>query len=93
VQLDRVPDDAEALFESTCFAADNNALEVRCIQRSGPSEIPQVNACRKTFFDKPMFVNRGIWDKNLFDGNLNTFFMARLEGKMFRLDMGKPLEL
>jgi hypothetical protein len=93
VQLDRVPDDAEALFESTCFAADNNALEVRCIQRSGPSEIPQVNACRKAFFEKPMFVNRGIWDKNLFDGNLNTFFMARLEGKMFRLDMGKPLEL
>jgi hypothetical protein len=93
VQQNQVPDDAEALFEATCFAADNNALEVRCIERSGPSGIPQVNECRKTFFEKPMFVNRGIWDKNLFDGDLNTFFIARLEGKMFRLDMGKPLLL
>ena len=32
-----VPDDAEALYEATCFAADNNALEVRALQRSGPS--------------------------------------------------------
>jgi hypothetical protein len=88
-KLDAVPQDAEALFESTCFAADNNALEVRSIQRSGPSRIPQVEACRNLFLTKPMFINRGIWDRNLFDGSLQTFFMARLEGKMFRLDMGE----
>jgi len=93
VRSEQVPNDAEALFESTCFAADNNALEVRSIQRSGPSNIPQVNACRKAFFEKPMFINRGIWDKNLFDGNLNTFFIARLEDKMFRLDMGRLMSL
>ena len=93
VLLSTIPDDAEALFESTCFTADNNALEVRCVQRSGPSKIPQVNACRKAFFEKPMFINRGIWDKYLFDGDLNTYFIARLKDKMFRLDMGELLSL
>jgi hypothetical protein len=93
VLLSAVPPDAEALFESTCFAADNNALEVRCIQRSGPTEISQVQACREAFFNKPMFINRGIWDRNLFDGDLSTFFIARLEDKTFRLDMGEHLSL
>ena len=91
--LENVPNDAEALFEATCFAADNNALEVRCIQRSGDSKIPQVTACREGFFNKPMFINRGIWDKNLFDGDLNTFFIARLKNKMFRLDLGEQVQL
>jgi hypothetical protein len=37
-----VPADAESLYEATCFAADNNALEVRSLLRSGPTRIPQV---------------------------------------------------
>ena len=41
LQPTQVPADAEALYEATCFAADNNALEVRALQRSGPSRIPQ----------------------------------------------------
>jgi hypothetical protein len=86
-----VPADSEALFESTCFAADNNALEVREIQRSGPSKIPQVKAAREAFFNKKMFVNRGIWDKNLFDSNLNTFFIARLDKKALRVDFGEKI--
>ena len=86
-----VPRDAEALFEATCFAADNNALEVRSLLRSGPSAIPQVNAARTAFFSKPMFVNRGIWDGNLFDGRMDTSFIARLPGRTFRLDFGRPL--
>jgi len=85
-----VPPDAEALFEATCFAADNNALEVRSLLRSGPSAVPQVTAARDAFFSKPMFVNRGIWDRNLFDGRTDTFFIARLPGRTFRLDLGKP---
>ena len=88
-----VPRDAESLFEATCFAADNNALEVRSLLRSGPSAIPQVNAARTAFFAKPMFVNRGIWDRNLFDGRLDTSFVARLPGRTFRLDFGRPLPL
>ena len=86
-----VPADAESLFEATCFAADNNALEVRSLLRSGPSAIPQVNAARTAFFSKPMFVNRGVWDRNLFDGKIETAFVARLDGRSFRLDFGRPL--
>jgi hypothetical protein len=88
-----VPEDAEALFEATCFAADSNALEVRSLLRSGPSAIPQVNAARAAFFSKPMFVNRGIWDRNLFDGRTDTSFIARLPGRTFRLDFGRPLRM
>ena len=88
-----VPLDAEALFEATCFAADNNALEVRSLLRSGPSAVPQVDAARTAFFSKPMFVNRGIWDRNLFDGRTDTSFVARLPGRTFRLDFGRPLQM
>jgi len=86
-----VPADSEALFEATCFAADSNALEVRAVQRSGPSRIPQVLAARDAFFNKKMFINRGIWDKNLFDANLNTFFIARLDKRALRVDFGEPI--
>ncbi len=88
-----VPDFAESLFEATCFAADNNALEVRSLKRSGESMIQQVRKARKAFLDKPMFINRAIWDKNLFDGDINTFFTARLKDRMFRLDLGKQVRV
>ena len=88
-----VPGYAEALFEATCFAADNNALEVREIERSGKSKVKQVEAARKAFLEKPMFVNRGIYDKNLFDGDNATFFTARLDDKMFRLDLGDIVDV
>ena len=88
-----VPDDAEALYEATCFAADNNALEVRSLLRSGVSRIPQVHWARHAFFEQPMFVNRGIWDRNLFDGDMGTFFIARRQGGALRVDFGEPLDL
>ncbi len=87
----KVPDDAESLYEATCFAADSNALEVRAVQRSGPSKIPQVIAARDAFFNKDMFVNRGIWDKNLFDADLSTFFVARLDKRALRVDFGETI--
>ena len=88
-----IPDDSEGLYEATCFAADNNALEVRAMQRSGPSDIPSVQNARNSFFEKPMFVNRAIWDKNLFDGDINTFFIARFDQKALRLDFGEPINM
>ncbi|MEW6742492.1 MAG: discoidin domain-containing protein [Planctomycetota bacterium] len=88
-----VPADAEALYEATCFAADSNALEVRSLHRSGPTRIPQVERAREAFFNQPMFVNQGIWDKNLFDGDRHTFFMARQEGGALRIDFGEPLAI
>jgi hypothetical protein len=69
-----VPDDAEALYEATCFAANNNALEVRSLQRSGPSNILQVQKARQAFLQQQVFTERGVWDKNLFDGKMDTSF-------------------
>ena len=88
-----VPADAEALYEATCYAADSNALEIRSLERSGPTAIPEVAAARQAFLEQPMFVNRGIWDRQLFDGKLDTFFRARREGGAFRLDLGEIFAL
>jgi len=69
-----VPSDAEALYESTVFAADNNALEIRSLERSGPSGIPAVKAAREAFINQPLFSARGLWDRYMFDGDEKTSF-------------------
>ncbi len=98
----KVPSDAEALYEATCFAADNNALEARSLERSGPTAIPEVKAARDAFFNQQIFIDRGLWDKFLFDGNLKTSFYPgrrwgkndiRINGGSLRLDMGKVTKL
>jgi hypothetical protein len=96
-----VPEDAGALYEATIFAADNNALEVRSLQRSGPTGIQEVEAAREAFFTQETFTRRGIWDKNLFDNNLSTGFFPtrkykrdqRIEGGCFRLDLGSVMDI
>jgi len=95
-----VPHDAEALYEATCFAADNNALEVRSLERSGPSRIPAVEKAREAFFGQKLFVDRGTWDKNLFDDNEDTaFYVARrvgvkpIERGCLRIDFGEIITL
>ena len=95
-----VPADAEALYEATCFAADNNALEVRALQRSGPSRIPQVQRARSAFVEQELFVERGLWDRNLFDGDDETaFYVARrvgvtpLQRGSLRIDLGETISL
>jgi hypothetical protein len=93
-----VPEDAESLYEATCFAADNNALEVRSLDRSGPTKIPQVRNSREAFFAQPVFIERGVWDKNLFDGDRTTEFnvynrLRDFEGGALRIDLGRPTRL
>lgn len=96
-----VPADAEALYEATCFAANNNALEVRELLRSGPTKIPQVELARKRFFEDPIFVSRGIWDKFAFDADLSTSFRIRdyhardiaVSPGMFRLDFATDIDI
>jgi hypothetical protein len=95
------PEDTEALYEATCFAADNNALEVRSLQRSGATNILQVQKARDAFFNQPVFVDRGIWDKNLFDGDMATAYWPsrkydidqKIKGGCFRLDLGSITDL
>jgi len=95
-----VPADAEALYEATCFAADNDALEVRALQRSGPSQIPQVQKAREAFLKQELFVERGLWSKNLFDGDDETaFYVARRVrmtphyGGSLRIDFGEKISI
>ncbi len=94
-----VPEDAETLYEATVFAADNNALEVRSLNRSGNTNISEVKAARDAFFNQETFIKRGIWDKNLFDGDISTGFFPsgkykrdqKIEGGCFRLDLGETV--
>lgn len=95
------PQDAEALYEATCFAADNNALEARSLVRSGPTKFPAVQAARDAFLHQRTFVGRGLWDKYLFDGDLQTsFFISKRwnadprvnEDAMFRVDFGSVIQ-
>jgi hypothetical protein len=91
-----VPADANSLYEATCYSADNNALEVRSLYRSGETKIPEVKAARDAFFNQPAFTERDIWDKNLFDGNEATTFSINLRysekqkpQSALRIDLGK----
>lgn len=86
-----VPRDAEALYEGTCFAADNNALEVRSLQRSGPTALSAVQSARDAFFGGRLFGDIGGWDRFMFDGDPSTAFKARLRGGALRLDLGRPV--
>lgn len=86
-----VPADAAALYEATCYSADNNAMEVRSVQRSGPTAIAQVKASRDAFFGQQLLVDRGVWDRYLFDGNPATFYrlsQGPIWGGALRIDMG-----
>lgn len=96
-----IPENVEALYEATVFAADNNALEVRSLKRSGETKIPQVEAARDAFLNQEAFVGRGIWDRNLFDGDQATGFWPsvkyginqRIDGGCLRLDLGEVMDL
>jgi hypothetical protein len=91
-----IPDDARALYEATCFAADNNALEVRELERSGTTENLPVQAARDAFFGQDVFRRRYLSDRALFDDNPDTAFATsrrwgemRINGGSFRLDLGE----
>ncbi len=96
-----VPEDAETLYETTVFTADNNSLEWRSLQRSGPSKIPEVNEARRMFFEQETYRLRGIEDNILFDGNPDTWFDGnsltiwgdlRLNGGVLRIDCGEMID-
>lgn len=93
-----VPADAEALYEATCFASDNDPLEIRALRRSGPSEVRQVQKARQAFLNQDILSERGIWDRFLFDDNLQTVYRYDrrfgLEGeKLIRLDFGRLVKI
>lgn len=96
-----VPEDASSLYYATCYAADNNALEVRSLVRSGETRIPQVKAAREAFFGQTVFRARDLWDRYLFDGDEKTCFSVELRNgdrrvesaSAFYLDLGEETTL
>ncbi len=95
-----LPADWAALYEATTFATDNNAFEIRSLQRSGPSEVPAVINARQAFLDQPLMTSRALWDRHLFDGDLTTVFDSigvgrdmRIEGGCLRIDFGESVAM
>lgn len=90
-----IPNDAEALYEASYFAADSDALELRSLRRSGPTKIPQVKAARDAFFSQKLFKERGVWSKYLFDGDTSTCFKVNqhLDVGELRVDFGEKIAI
>lgn len=93
-----LPKDAAALYETAVFAADNNAMECRSLDRAGKTAVPQVQAARDAFFYQETFLGRGLWDHFLFDNDQSTYFAVsrdrgdlRVKGGCFRLDLGEVI--
>jgi hypothetical protein len=100
LQSTPLPEDWAALYESTCYAADNNALEIRSLTRSGPTQVPAVKKARQAFLDQALIKARALTDQFLFDGDITTVFDvyatgrdARLEGGCLRVDFGKNISI
>lgn len=96
-----VPNDGAALYYSTVFAADNNAMEARSLQRSGETKIPEVKAARDAFFQQQAFVDRSVWDRFLFDGDVTTGFslnnihrdLIPQNTSSLMINLGKPMQM
>lgn len=77
----KLPEDWVGYYEATCFAADNNALEIRSLKRSGPTNIPAVRKAREQFIEQPLIATRALSDHFMFDGDLTTVFDIMGVGK------------
>ena len=93
-----LPSDWEGLYEATIFAADNNAMELRSLARSGPSKIPAVRKARQEFLDQSLLKARALSDQYLFDGDPSTVLDVFVRNKdmriaegCLRVDFAKPL--
>jgi hypothetical protein len=93
-----LPADWQGLYEATMFAADNNALELRSLVRSGPSKILAVQKARQEFLDQSLMKARALSDQYLFDGDSSTVLDVFVRNKdmriaegCLRVDFAKPI--
>ncbi len=93
-----LPQNAEQLYEATCFRADSDSLEYRSLKRSGETAIPEVKAAREAFFNQETYTARGLECRAMFDDDPDTFFDGetvyywggkRLNNGCLRLDLGE----
>jgi hypothetical protein len=83
-----LPGDWQGFYEATVFAADNNALELRSLERSGPTLVPAVEAARRAFLDQPLMQARALSDGYMFDGDMTTVFDVFVRNKDMRIADG-----
>ncbi len=101
-----VPSNSEELYENIYFNLENESLEKRSINRSGESNIKEVNKCREFFFNQDSYNKRGLDSLIPFDGNKDTIFDTksisyinhnnrkgfRVLGGTLRIDLGDIYE-
>lgn len=96
----QLPKDWVGLYEATMFAADNDSLEHRSIERSGPTEIPVVQRARDFFFNQKILKDRAVSHHYMFDGDPATNFDVyarnrdqRIEDGCLRIDFHRPMAI
>ena len=94
-----LPEETEALYEATCFAADCDSLEAKSRKRSGETAVPQVQKARDAFFAQDTYRYRGTEACAMFDDDPDTFFDGesfyygtRLNGGTLRVDFGRTID-
>ncbi|MBO4417108.1 MAG: hypothetical protein J5801_03175 [Bacteroidales bacterium] len=94
------PAEGQCIYDAMTYAADNNALELRSLERSGSTAIPQVQAARDALFNQRSFAIRDCWDRFMFDDDPNTSFSVAIRDGFFKpfttslcLDLGEVAEL
>ncbi len=100
MQMVEYPAEGQCIYDAMAFAADNNALEIRSLERSGSTAIPQVQAARDALFNQRSFVIRDCWDRYMFDDDPKTSFSVAIRDDFFKpfttslcLDLGEVTEL
>jgi len=84
----QLPEDWVGLYEATIFAADNDSLEHRSIERSGPTLIPQVQRARDFFFNQKILKDRSLSHHYVFDGDQTTTFDVYARNRDWRIGDG-----
>jgi len=94
------PREGQCIYDAMTYAADNNALEIRSLERSGPTRIPQVQAARDALFNQRSFAIRDCWDRYMFDDDYHTSFSVAIRDGFFKpfttalnLDLGQVTTL
>ncbi|MBO4557723.1 MAG: hypothetical protein J5693_03835 [Bacteroidales bacterium] len=100
LQHTEYPREGQCIYDAMTYAADNNALELRSLERSGPTKIPQVQAARDALFGQRSFAIRDCWDRRMFDDDPNTSFSVAIRDGFFKpfttalnLDLGEVTSL
>lgn len=100
LQRTEYPREGQCIYDAMTYAADNNALELRSLERSGPTAIPAVQAGRDAFFSQRSFALRDCWDRFMFDDDPSTSFSVAIRDEFFKpfstslcLDLGSVQQL